>query len=55
VHVTIVVPRGKKLPDGGEQITCGAGSTPSAAVTTKDTISPDTPTFRSCTDTDEGH
>ena len=40
VQVTIVVPRGKKLPEGGTQTMEGLGSWSSIAVTEKNTISP---------------
>jgi len=39
VQETIVVPRGKKLPEGGTQTTAG-GLQPSVAVTWKVTLSP---------------
>ncbi len=41
VHVTSVVPRGTKLPDGGLHVTSGEGSALSSAVTEKVTNSPD--------------
>jgi len=54
VQVTIVVPRGKKLPDGGTHTTDGAGSQMSVAVTEKNAKSPWSPPFASTTDTIEG-
>jgi len=43
LHWTIVVPGGKKLPDGGSQTTDGDTSRSSLAVTVKVTISPGGP------------
>src|SRR5262245_29334291 len=55
VHVTVVVPRGKKLPEGGTQTTEGAASHPSVAVTVKFTISPGGSSLPSRTTRPEGH
>src|SRR5262245_15360177 len=55
VQVTIVVPRGKKLPEGGTQTTEGAGSRSSLAVTENDTNSPGLPSFGSSATTTGGH
>src|SRR5688572_4682622 len=54
VQVTSVVPRGKKLPEGGMQTTVGHGSVASLAVTEKDTISPGDPLLMSTAETDGG-
>jgi hypothetical protein len=40
VTITVVVPTGKVLPEGGFALTMGAGSTTSVAVTTKVTTAP---------------
>src|SRR5262245_46999498 len=55
VHVTRVVPRGKKLPEGGTHTTTGSGSSSSLAVTEKCTTSPGGLPKRSSTNTDGGH
>jgi len=55
VQVTIVVPRGKKAPDGGTQTTTGAGSAQSVARTEKLTVSPGGPIRESATITAAGH
>jgi len=54
VLVTIVVPRGKKLPVGGTQTNAGEGSQSSLAVTEKNTRAPGAPTFESITMTRGG-
>src|SRR5258705_13968580 len=54
VHVTRVVPRGKKLPEGGTHTTMGAGSRQSLAVTVKLTLSPGGLPRSSDTTMDEG-
>lgn len=53
-QVTIVVPRGKKLPEGGTQTTDGEGSCSSLADTEKNTISPGGPLLESITETEGG-
>src|SRR5688572_544993 len=54
VQVTTVVPRGKKLPEGGTHTTPGAGSRQSLAGTEKVTISPGALPSSSSTSTGEG-
>ena len=40
VQLTVVVPRAKRVPDSGEQVTKGFGSTASLAVTRYETVAP---------------
>ena len=47
VQVTVVVPSGKVLPEGGAQTTLGLGSTRSEAVAVYVTTAPDGPVPRS--------
>src|SRR6185436_9496833 len=54
LQVTRVVPRGKKLPEGGTHTTRGEGSRQSLAVTEKVTISPGALPSSSSTTTDDG-
>ena len=54
VHVTMVVPTGKTLPEGGAHTTAGVGSLSSLAVAEKLTTSPGALPKRSSTNTDEG-
>ena len=54
VQATVVVPLGKKLPEGGTQTTLGFPH-PSLAVTWKLTISPGGPVLSSTTSTSSGH
>ena len=55
VQDTVVLPRGKKLPEGGTQTTDGVGSQLSLAVTEKFTNSPGTPPLESITKKLPGH
>src|SRR5262245_9283130 len=54
LHTTIVLPGGKKLPEGGVHTTLGIGSRQSAAVTENITVSPGGVPRGSPTSTDEG-
>src|SRR5262245_17381394 len=54
VHVTIVLPSGKRLPEGGAQTISGDGSLQSLAVTEKVTTSPGGVPKRSNTSRVEG-